>query len=492
MSRAILTDGNQIKNIALDELSEDAWTYLNKTEDTSVDKLYRYTPWLFRGVNLISGAVSHIPWRIESSGGVEVTNSIEYVDPTRGAMPDPARLIDLVTKSLLLNGRAYLLKERNRARVLRLRYLAPSTITEQIDPNTGEIKFTRSVNTKQIPYTTDDIIYFWYSDPSVELGPPKAWPARSAMHAATVLTNLDVFVEKYFERGAIRPTILTVAGNPPKAERERMEYWYQKLMGGITNAFKWKVFSADTIDVKVIGDGLDQLRDVELTEIKRQDIAAALGVPYAILFSEAANYATAKEDSLRFYSETVVPLFEYIGDTLSTQFITPQYGYTFVPTPQDMDIYRTDEQEAAAGLPNLVNSGVPLLTAMDLLGFDLTDEQRAEIEAAQSEKKERADMLTERLSKPAEPEPEEEEEAEEEEPQPAPPALPAQSTRGTDLDKWRRKAIKAVKDGKSASVKFESDQISLVLAAAISGALEAVTTPEEVQSVFESAWIGYP
>jgi len=58
------------------------------------------------------------------------------------------------------------------------------------------------------------------------------------------------------------------------------------------------------------------------------------------------------------------------------------------------------------------------------------------------------------------------------------------SSKVVDLDKWRRKAIKAVKAGRSAVVKFESNHISPVLMAAITGALETAQTPDDVQRVF--------
>ena len=55
-----------------------------------------------------------------------------------------------------------------------------------------------------------------------------------------------------------------------------------------------------------VGEGVGELSDSDLVKEKREDIATALGIPQTILFSQAANYATAKEmgePTARFYTE---------------------------------------------------------------------------------------------------------------------------------------------------------------------------------------------
>lgn len=83
-------------------------------------------------------------------------------------------------------------------------------------------------------------------------------------------------------------------------------------------------------------------------------------------------------------------------------------------------------------------------------------------------------------------EPEQAEEAEqEEEPEP-------REMMKADLDRWQRKVLNAIKKGKSAAVKFESQNIPLSLGGAIEGALLSATTPGEVKAIFTNVWIGYP
>ena len=61
-----------------------------------------------------------------------------------------------------------------------------------------------------------------------------------------------------------------------------------------------------------------------------------------------------------------------------------------------------------------------------------------------------------------------------------------------DLDKWRRKAIKALKAGKSADVTFDSENIPAGLAGAIEGALVSAKTADDISAIFADVWRGYP
>jgi hypothetical protein len=73
---------------------------------------------------------------------------------------------------------------------------------------------------------------------------------------------------------------------------------------------------------------------------------------------------------------------------------------------------------------------------------------------------------------------------------------PPQNTqqRSLDLDRWQRKAIHLLRDGKNASCEFESELIPLSISAAIKGALEVADSEEMVKAVFENAneWEMYP
>jgi hypothetical protein len=277
---------------------------------------------------------------------------------------------------------------------------------------------------------------------------------------------------------------------PKQAEREKLEDWWSNLVTGVKNAFTGKVINADAVTPTVIGEGLKELENTTISEEKREDIAVALGIPMSILFANAANYATSQQDELNFLKLTVIPDCEFIASVLNEQLFEP-LGLHLQFLPETLDAMQEDEAARSAALQQLTSAGVPLLMAMDLLGFELTDEQRAELEQAIIDKEERAAEMAARLSqKPAEDQTAQDETQADENTTPASPQeAPGQAQeekRLSDMDKWQRKAIKALRRGESAVVAFESEYISVTEWNRINTALADARTDADVRIVFDS------
>ena len=477
LNKLYLWDG--MKSSLLWDESTDAWTYYSNAPEVETQEYYQSVPTIFRGVSKIAQAVGSMPFNIYGRGDKPVDQSTNYLN-VLGFLPNPGQTFAIASQSLDLSGQAYFMPLRNDARVEReLRYIVPRTIKPIYDEKLGKLTgFKRTANNVEKSLDVDDLIYMWLPDPDVELGPPKAFPVKAALLAAGVLSSLDAFVMLYFDRGAVRPIVVSVKGMPKKEERERMEQWFTRLMGGIKKAFTWNVFNADTVDIKQVGDGLSELRDVELTELRRQDVGMALGIPYAVLFSEAANYATAKQDKLNFYEDTIVPRCEFIQSVFNEQLLEP-IGYKLEFQPQTLDIFQEDESERADALLKYTQAGYPLLMASDVLGVELSEEQRAILEEQERIKAENRDRMLE-LSQRQPPPFENNSDREEE------------NKMLDDLGKWERKALNALKRGKGAAVEFSSDEIPLVLQGAIEGQLDTITDSKGVKELFASIWTGYP
>jgi len=469
-----------IKSSLLWDEETDAWTYTSGGPKTDVQRYFQGIPTIFRGVGKIAQAVGSMPFNIYGKSGDEPIDTSDDYENKLGWLPNPRVTFELASKSLDLMGMAYflLMKQERSGAVAELRYVVPKTIDPKFDEKTGKLLgFGRTVNNKEKFYTPEQMLYMWLSDPYKEQGPPDAFPAKAAVRAAGVLANLDDFIAVYFERGAVRPMVVTAKGMPLKDERDRMEKFFTQLLGGIKNAMRWNVFNADTVSMEQVGDGLSELRDVELTTQRREDIAVALGIPYTILYPEAANFATAKQDKLTFYEDTIEPRCKYISEVMNEQLFKP-LNYRLEFSPETLDIYQEDEAERSDSLANLVNAGTPLLLAMDLLGFELTDEQRKELEDAAKKKEENAEQISNRFNQGGNQSDNE--------------RIPITRQKDDEMGKWLRKSVNSLKRGKSADVPFMSEIIPASLHGAIAGALSSVTDTAGIADVFDDAFIGYP
>ena len=175
-------------------------------------------------------------------------------------------------------------------------------------------------------------------------------------------------------RGAIKGTLLAVKGNPPEQEKKRIKSWWERLFTGIKNAWSDAVVNADSVTPVVVGEGLESLEKSDLTRAKREDVATALGIPHTMLFSDAANYATAERDTLNFYDTTIKPECAFIEEVLNAQVFDPQ-GYRLQFQPEALPVYQEDEQQRSASLASLRAAGYTALMAMDILGYH-SEEQR--------------------------------------------------------------------------------------------------------------------
>jgi HK97 family phage portal protein len=274
--------------------------------DASITEAQAYNTvgWVNRCVHLRASAVSAMPWSL-MDGDTEIASSES--DDTSGLdfLGMLEEFLYLAESSLCTVGVAYIGIVRNRrGNVLDLRWFQPDTITP-VWSTSGLTAFERTINkSPKQTWTVENVIYFAQPNPFHETLPGVP-PVATAMLDAQVIYNLNQYVAAYFHRGAIKPTILTVDGNPIQSEREKLKAWWKRAFSGIKNAFNTEVFSGSLTPV-VVGDGIAELSNVELTTERREAISTALGVPHSMVMSNAANFATAEADRFNFYETTII------------------------------------------------------------------------------------------------------------------------------------------------------------------------------------------
>lgn len=480
-----LIDGE--KSVRLDDFPPEAWRILTggpTGNEGDVQKMYKAVPWLNRGVGIRSAAMAKMPFTI-FDGENELDTSENYQNKL-GWWPNPDATLALIEASLTLMGRAYLFKVRKNFGIIEmLRYLVPTSIDPKIDEDLGLVGFKRRLKSGEIDIPMENLVWFWLRDAFTEIGPPESSPAKVALRAAGVLFNVDTFVDAFFSRGAIKASILAVPASVQKGERDRLKSWWKRVVTGVSNAFASNVLNAESVKVETIGEGISELANTELTDEKREDIAVALGVPQNILFSDDANFATAKQEDFRLYDQTINTQAKFIQGVLNTLLLHP-LDFSIKFHPQQLQVSQQEETLRSGALVNLERANIPPWIGMPILGYDLppdmTDE---EIEGISREYMEFKSGLN--LSSDAS--------------QDNNPISPASSSgERTALDQYLTHALKRFKAGKSIkgttnAPPFDHEgQLSDSLVGSIGGALNNVENEKDIKRIFANAkeWEHYP
>lgn len=469
--------GTGYKTVSLGEF--DAWLDAQaqgKLHDGDTSEVYKNVAWAFRCLQLRANAVSAMPYTVTRMGGEDPIDS-----------PWPlTRLLWTTEAALCTWGCYYWLKQANRVKTVRLQWLNPTTMKVERDTD-GISGFTQRVGTSTLKFTPEQIVYGRLWNPNDDLGPGTA-PLEVALEAAGIARYVNQWAEAFFSHGAVPTVILHTDNTLPKGEAERIQSSWQRMTAGIANAWKAIVTQAG-LEPTVITPPVNTLALPELSSGVRAQIAVAMGVPETMI-ADAANYATAKEHKQSFLKDTIVPECALIEEVVNEQLFNPA-GLQFTFQPEELTEFQEDEKERSISLYHLQASGVPLRTALEILGYDLTEEQWEEIDEASQlatdEKRQKLELDKLRAQQPqiiqqggggwgrermtgiTDTEG-------------GPP--PMQKALVDDLRLWRRVAVKRFKDGEKRAFDFKSDAIPPHIKTAISFELSGCEDVESVKAVF--------
>jgi len=475
-----------VKSVPIWDETSDAWVYISGKPQHKEDphSYYKIIPTLYRAVDLRASSLSSLPWELSNKAGNVVDSSDDYQNYA-GLVGNMNTMLYLIEASLVLAGVSYWKREKNAAGYDKLRHLDPTSLQlDEARAINGELVWKRSANGKEVDLTTDDIVYCWYPDPYVEIGPPTTWPALSALNACGVLANLDEFAKNYFARGAIKAMLFAMEG-AGKVEAEKFEGWFNKFIGGVQNAFKTKVINAASVQPVIIGEGIKELENVSITSEKREEIALAMSIPMSILFANAANYATAERDKLNWYEDKIVPESKYIAAVLNEQVYEP-LGLHLDFKPETLDIFQEDEAQRAQSLKLLTDAGMRLDIALRVLGYELDEDDWAVIDGEANKPEPPPEPVPPQLMPPS--------------PMPELPPPAEQATLSIDYQRlqkelsiWQSKCLSAIKRGEAAAdVPFVPVLIPPDNYDRIKAGLSGSTSLEAVKDVFAAAFRDEP
>lgn len=442
MKRVMIATASGVKSIPLSQFPAEAWqSVFDSIGDSSsrIIKQYESVPWLYRGVNARADALASLPltWQVNGK------EDDEYEPPFELNMP---QFLNEIEGDLTLYGAAYIWLDIGKpTRARQPARLHPGTIKPLYDSQVGLKGFERTVAGNKIELSLQEVGWIWLPNRKKEIGPGTP-PGQAALRAAGALSSIDAYVEKFFDQGTISPVIIGVEDATEDEDLKRVETWFQRRLSGIANAFG-AVALRGSIKPFILGQNeLNKLSLKPLNDQKREDIATALGVPQTMLFSNAANYATANQDAFNWYELTIVPEGQRVEGPLN-KFLFNPIGVTCKFKPERLELYQEREADKAAKM-------VPFYDR------NLVTKNEVRQQAGWSPV-EGGDEFADG-SAPDEPYVE-------------------------DLRRWRTKAVKRLKLGKSMDFAFESDLIPEDVFKWVAERILQCKTSEDLDKMFEEA-----
>lgn len=417
---------------------------------------YAYVPLIFRAVRIRCDALIRPRVVIKNKAGVEVEWPFTV---------DPKDLLWKTEASLLLEGANYVekLKKQMSKKTGDLSWVNPTTMEKpKVEKKDGKLIYTFKQKEKTTTWSLDDMVYmreFSMTDDTA----PGVSSAGVALNDAKLLRYMSRSVSRFFETGMMPVTLLQVENLVDEDERKRIEGFFKRIATGIRNM--WKVLALNRgVEPKVISQPLKDMVIPEITAQAERNVAHAFQFNPS-LFDRSPNRATATEYRLALYQDTVEPRGDWIVEQFNRQ-VFNNMGLTMSLDYSDLDIYQEDEKDRAGSLSTITSAistdpQAALFVMTELLGYDITDEQKKKYEAI---------FINVPPETPTEPDP-----AADEDPQ------------SQDLMKWQKKALKQLEKGKPAACEFVSDHIDGWLNELVRIRLDSCSTVEEVKSVFADA-----
>ena len=303
----------------------------------TVTGAYAAVAWLYRCINLRASGVANVPFGIYPKGS----------DPKDAQeTPWPYPLKELLWRSetaICLYGANYILKRKNVAGLVAgLQWLNPASMKVERSSQ-GITGFTQRVETTEIKYAPEDLIYYALFNPTDDLGPGIS-PARVALEAAGLAQNANVWASSFFRNSAFPAIVLMSDQTMTDDQQKELKGQFNRLAQGVKRAFNSIVLHSG-VKMQVVGQPVKDMAMPELMNQVRGQICSACGVPETML-SDAANFATAKEHKQSFVLDTVVPQCQWHAERWNEQWLHPM-GQELRFRPEELEIVQEDEADKA-------------------------------------------------------------------------------------------------------------------------------------------------
>lgn len=426
---------------------------------SNVQDAFSKIPLIFRCVRLRCNTLRRVPIHVFENGKEVNAYPFEESLPLKD-------LVWLTEAALLLDGKSVSVVLSNEQGFdLGLQWLNPFTVTVEErfnDDGTWTRRFWQQVNGQRFPRGKDtwdqsEVYYVREFSVASEIGSGTA-AAQVALLNGEMVHNVSRFLAQFFKGGAMPVSLLVVPSETKEEERKRMESFFKRAMTGVAKAFRVLAVNKDT-ELKTV---TPEIRSFDVRSLDTHAIEAvsdAFDLPTSLIRGQAKTKAIADAERESFINDTIWARAEFHESALN-KLLAP-YGYSVDFALEEMPEMQENEEERSSAVQAYVNAGFSLAAACGILGVQVPDEFKPELELSARKKLQSST-----------------------EPSTAPTRPQNGNLLKADLEKWMKKALSRLRESKSANVDFESEAIPEELRIHLSKLLAEAKSGEQVKRVF--------
>jgi HK97 family phage portal protein len=283
----------------------------------------------WKSCDLIASVVMDTPWQLNRVGGdgAPVTHpQLTALLQRPNQFETWAEFVYKWIFHIKLTGNAFWVKDRvnlNGEKPAALFQLNPKLVRLVIDPRLGLIGFIYNhPKGMQIPFEVNEVIHFKRPHPDKDFWGLGDIEAGENLFQENI--NRSTWSKKFWKNGASPSGILIAEDSnmfTDKTKFEEAKRKWQKEYGGADNSGK-TAWLTGKWKYEQLGLSAVEMQHVENEKWNVESIFAQHGVPLTVAgLKDAANYATARQDDLRFRRYTVKPHMRWLADKLKTDLI---------------------------------------------------------------------------------------------------------------------------------------------------------------------------
>jgi len=280
---------------------------------------YGKNPYLYRATRRVSDSIAMLPFRVMVEGGDEPREEdgeLQRIFDRPNDYQGGFQFRRNLAAWLELTGDAFLFVESKGGRPRTLHILDPSAVKVVPDPRQRISHYTHIVSGKEIRIERDDMIHI------AEFSATNSLRGTGCGEALRTVLELDHYsnlynVQGFKSGGAFGRLILESDQMLTPGLLDRVKTEFKRKFFGVKHAHD-PIWTVKGFKARMLASGNRDMEYVEQRKVNREEIAAATGVPPALLgVLEYANYANMDAQERIFWQAQVLPMLMLIESELT-------------------------------------------------------------------------------------------------------------------------------------------------------------------------------